>query len=211
MRTRIKFCGCTDVRDAMLAVETGADAIGMIFAPSARRIAEEAAREIAAHLPPFVTPVGVFVNPRLEDVARARALFPDLAVQLHGDETPEFAASLGGIVVKVLHVSAERPDRDALEREAESFPRETLLMFDTAAGAARGGTGVAFDWSAAEAIARQRSVIVGGGLTPENVAACVRAVRPFGVDVRSGIETGARKDPLKMRAFVKAVKDSDAA
>lgn len=211
MRTRIKFCGCTDVRDAMLAVETGADAIGMIFAPSPRRITEEAARDIAAHLPPFVTPVGVFVNPVLEDIERSRALFPDLAVQLHGDETPEFAASLGGTVVKVLHVSAENPDGAALAREAASFSPQTLLMFDTAGGGARGGTGIAFDWSSIEAIARRRDVIVGGGLTPENVAACVRAVRPFGVDVRSGIETGARKDPLKMRAFVKAVKETDAA
>jgi phosphoribosylanthranilate isomerase len=210
MRTRIKFCGCTGVRDAMLAVETGADAIGMIFAPSPRRIAESAAKEIAQHLPPFVSPVGVFVNPSREEIERARSLFPDLIVQLHGDESPSFVSSIDGKVVKAIHVAPDAEDGEAIERAANRHPR-AILLFDTKTDASRGGTGQTFPWRLIAPIARERHVIVSGGLTPENVAACVRTVRPYGVDVRSGIESEARKDALKMRAFVKAVKDSDAA
>jgi phosphoribosylanthranilate isomerase len=210
MRTRIKFCGCTGVRDVMLAVETGADAVGMIFAPSPRRIAESAAKEIAQHLPPFVTPVGVFVNPSHDDIERARSLFPDLVIQLHGEESASFVSSIDGKVVKAIHVAPDATDSDAIERAANQHPR-AILLFDTKADTARGGTGQTFPWRIVAQVARERHVIVSGGLTPENVAACVRTVRPYGVDVRSGIETDARKDALKMRAFVKAVKETDAA
>lgn len=210
MRTRIKFCGCTGVHEVQLAIETGADAIGMIFAPSPRRIAESAAKDIAAQLPPFITPVGVFVNPAREEIERARAIFPDLVVQLHGDESPSFVSSIDGKVIKTIHVASDATDGDAVARAAHEHPR-AILLFDTLSGTARGGTGVTFPWRLIAPLARERQIIVGGGLTPQNVAECVRAVRPFGVDVRSGIETDARKDVLKMRAFVKSVKDSDAA
>jgi phosphoribosylanthranilate isomerase len=193
-----------------LAVQTGADAIGMIFAPSPRRITESAAKHIAQQLPAFITPVGVFVNPSLDDIARARAIFPDLVVQLHGDETPSFVSSIDGKVIKTIHVKPDESDGNAIERAANQHPR-AILLFDTATNGARGGTGVAFPWKLIAPVARQRHVIVGGGLTPENVSTCVRSVQPFGVDVRSGIETDNRKDERKMRAFVKAVKDSDAA
>jgi len=198
------------MQDVMLAVQTGADAIGMIFAPSPRRITESAARHIAERLPPFITPVGVFVNPSLDDIARARAIFPDLVVQLHGDETPSFVSSIDGKVIKTIHVSAEEKDANAVERAANLHPR-AILLFDSQVNGARGGTGVSFPWKLIAPIAQERQIIVGGGLTPENVASCVRAVRPFGVDVRSGIETDHRKDSQKMRAFVQAVKESDAA
>jgi phosphoribosylanthranilate isomerase len=210
MRTRIKFCGCTDVQDVLLAVQTGADAIGMIFAPSPRRITESAAKHIAERLPPFITPVGVFVNPSLDDIGRARAIFPDLVVQLHGDETPSFVSSIDGKVIKTIHVRADEKDANAVERAANQHPR-AILLFDTHANGARGGTGVVFPWKLIAPIAQQRQIIVGGGLTPENVSSCVRTVRPFGVDVRTGIETDHRKDAVKMQAFVKAVKESDAA
>ncbi len=210
MRTRIKFCGCTDLHDVMLAVETGADAIGMIFAPSTRRITESAARHIAEHLPPFITPVGVFVDPTREQIARAREIFPDLVVQLHGDESPSFVSSIDGKVIKTIHVPPDATDSNAIELAANQHPR-AILLFDTVANGQLGGTGVTFPWKMIAAIARERQVIVGGGLHPENVPACVRAVRPFGVDVRSGIETDGRKDAKKMRAFVQAVKESDAA
>jgi phosphoribosylanthranilate isomerase len=194
----------------MLAIETGADAIGMIFAPSPRRIAESAARHIAGHLPPFITPVGVFVNPTHDQIARAREIFPDLVVQLHGDESPSFVSSLDGKIIKTIHVPPDAADTDAIERAANQHPR-AILMFDTAVDGKRGGTGVTFPWRTIAPIARERQVIVSGGLSAENVPACVRAIRPFGVDVRSGIETNGRKDAMKMRAFVQAVKDSDAA
>jgi phosphoribosylanthranilate isomerase len=194
----------------MMAVETGADAIGMIFAPSPRRITESAARHIAEHLPPFITPVGVFVDPSRDDVARARDIFPDLVVQLHGEETPSFVSSLDGKVIKTIHVARDAADSDAVERAGNEHPR-AILLFDTLVDGQRGGTGVVFPWRTIAPVARQRQVIVGGGLTPENVSNCVRTIRPFGVDVRSGVETDGRKDVHKMRAFVQAVKDTDAA
>ena len=209
MRTRIKFCGCTELQDVMLAVETGADAIGMIFAPSTRRITESAARHIAEHLPPFITPVGVFVNPSRDEIFREREIFPDLVVQLHGDEPPSFVSSIDGKVLKTIHVAQDAADPGTIERAANEHPR-AIVLFDTAAGAQRGGTGQTFPWKTVAPVARERQVIVGGGLTPENVGQCVRTLRPFGVDVRSGIETDSRKDAAKMRAFVQAVRESDA-
>lgn len=210
MRTRIKFCGCVDAHDVTLAVETGADAIGMIFADSPRRITVGGAREIARILPPFITPVAVFVNPAIDDLARVRELFPDVVLQLHGSESPAFVASIDGKVVKVLHVPPGVEDTRALELAAAQHPR-AMLMFDTSASGRSGGTGVPFQWRAVAPIAHERQIIVGGGLTPGNVSNCVRTIRPFGVDVRSGIETDGKKDIVKMRAFVQAVKETDAA
>lgn len=194
----------------MLAVQTGADAIGMIFAESPRRISMEAALEIAAVLPPFITPVGVFVEPSWDEIANVRAIFPDLVIQLHGDESPAFASSLDAKVIKTIRVSPDGADQAELERQVHLHPR-AIALFDTAAHGLLGGSGKTFPWRLVGPIARERQVIVGGGLTPENVSNCVRTVRPYGIDVRSGIETDGRKDPLKMRAFVQAVKDTDVA
>jgi len=208
-RTRVKFCGCTSWGDVRAAIETGADAVGMIFAPSPRRITESAARYVAQHLPPFITPVGVFVDPTREDIARARDIFPDLVVQFSGDEDPAFVTSVDGKNIKAIHVAPDATDGDALLRAAGAYPR-AITMFDTSVAGKAGGTGVTFAWKAVAGIAKGRPVIVAGGLTPENVGACVRAVRPFGVDVRSGIESENRKDEKKMRAFVRAVREADA-
>lgn len=193
-----------------MAVETGADAIGMIFAPSPRRITESAARHIAERLPPFITPVGVFIDPTRDEIARARDIFPDLVIQLHGTESPTFVSSIDGKVIKTIHVAYDATDASAVERAANEHPR-AILLFDTVVDGKRGGTGVTFPWRTIAPIARERQVIVGGGLTPENVSNCVRTVRPYGVDVRSGIENQNRKDLARMRAFVQAVKDTDAA
>ncbi len=193
-----------------MAVETGADAIGMIFAPSVRRITEGAAKHIAEELPPFITPVGVFVNPSRDEIARARSIFPDLVVQLHGDESPSYVSSIDGRVIKTIHVDPNNADPAALERLANEHPR-AIVLFDTAAAGLSGGTGVPFPWKAVAPVARKRQVIVAGGLTPETVAQCVQAARPYGVDVRSGVESGGRKDRDRMRAFVRAVKEVDAA
>jgi phosphoribosylanthranilate isomerase len=130
-------------------------------------------------------------------------------VQLHGDEPPTFVSSIDGKVIKTIHVPHDATDTNAIELAANQHPR-AILLFDTVVDGKRGGTGVTFPWRAIAPIARERQVMVGGGLNPENVPACVRTVRPFGVDVRSGIETDGRKDAMRMRAFVQAVKDSDA-
>lgn len=191
-----------------MAIETGADAIGMIFAPSTRRITESAAKHIAERLPPFITPVGVFVDPTRDDIARAREIFPDLVIQLHGDEPPSFVSSLDGKVIKTIHIPHDAAQPSEVERAGNEHPR-AILLFDTLVNGQRGGTGMTFPWRTVAPIARERQVVVGGGLTPENVSNCVRTVRPYGVDVRSGIETDGRKDLAKMRAFVQAVKDTD--
>lgn len=210
MRTRIKFCGCTSTQDVTLAVETGADAIGLIFAPSPRRVTQNAARHIAETLPPFITPVGVFVNPTRDEIGRARDIFPDLVVQLSGDESPSFATSIDGKVIKTIHVDPQATDPAAVERASNEFPR-AIVLFDTKDPERAGGTGATFQWKVIAAVARSWQIIAAGGLTPENVGACVRAIHPYGVDVRSGVETEGRKDRAKMRAFVQAVKDADAA
>lgn len=193
-----------------LAVETGADAIGLIFAPSPRRITQSEGRYIAETLPPFITPVGVFVNPSRDDIGRARDIFPDLVVQLSGEESPSFTTSVDGKIIKTIHVDPETSDPATVERASNEYPR-AIVLFDTKDPKAAGGTGGTFQWKVTAAIARSRQIIVAGGLTAENVGACVCAVRPYGVDVRSGVETESRKDRAKMRAFVQAVKEADAA
>ena len=193
-----------------LAVETGADAVGLIFAPSPRRITLSDARYIAESLPPFITPVGVFVNPSRDEIARARDIFPDLVVQLGGEESPSFATSVDGKVIKTIHVDPQSSDPSAVERASNEFPR-AIVLFDTKDPQRAGGTGMTFPWKVIAGIARSRQIIVAGGLTPENVGESVRTIRPYGVDVRSGVETENRKDRAKMRAFVQAVKEADAA
>ncbi len=194
----------------MIAIETGADAVGIIFAPGPRRIAESVAKDIAAQLPPFITPVGVFVNPTYDEIARARAIFPDMVIQLSGTESPSFVSSLEGKLIKAVHVAPEGETEEALTNRAGQHPR-AIVLFDTKVEGMAGGTGQPFSWRTIAPISRRRQVMIAGGLTPENVSSCVRTIRPFGVDVRSGIETDGRKDAMKMRAFVQAVKETDGA
>ena len=200
----IKFCGCTSSRDVELAIEAGADAFGMIFAPSPREISMEAASEIARRMSPSIEPVAVFVNPTMELVESVRKLFPNLRLQFSGDETPDFVATFGDRAIKAIHVDKEAT-LDAAR--AARFADATLLL-DARHDGMAGGTGRTFAWEHAVPLARERRVVVAGGLTPENVAECVERVRPFGVDVRSGIENDDRKDLQKMHAFVRAVRES---
>jgi phosphoribosylanthranilate isomerase len=198
----IKFCGCTQRADVDLAIESGADAFGMIFAPSPREISLEAAAEIARR-PSAIQPVAVFVNPSQALVDEVREMFPQALLQFSGDEPPEFVARYGDRAIKAVHV-----DRDAtnLSERAARFPEATLLL-DARHDGMAGGTGMTFAWEHAIPIARERRVVVAGGLTPENVAACIERVRPFGVDVRTGIERDDRKDLSKMQAFVRAARE----
>ncbi len=200
----IKFCGCTSLHDVTLAREAGADAFGMIFAPSPRRIAFEAAQEIARRAPAGIAPVAVFVNPEPTDVDAAVELFPNALLQFSGDETPEFVGRFGERAIKAIHID-DRSTR--VEERCERYP-QALLLFDARQDGMAGGTGRTFDWSLAAPIAAKRRVVVAGGLQPENVGDCVTLVRPFGVDVRTGIETEGYKDPEKMKAFVRAVRQA---
>ncbi len=210
MRTRIKFCGCTNVSDAQAAIACGVDAIGVIFAlASPRRVSAETARAIASIVPAFVSLIGVFVEPTAAQVAAARA--QGYIPQFSGRESAELCESAAAGYIKVFHLAPQSSALDLSEFDAatRAFARATPML-DTAVGGTFGGTGQTFHWEVARPIAAVRPLIVGGGLTPDNVGDCVRKVRPFGVDVRSGIETAGVKDPEKMRAFVRAVKEADA-
>lgn len=206
--TRIKFCGCTSVADVELAHEAGADLFGMIFAESPRAISFNIAAEIARHVPHGIEPVAVFVNPARDDVERARSLFGGITIQLSGTEAPEFVDGISGGVVKAIHVGDDS-EKD-IERACERYNR-SILLFDSRVAGAFGGTGKTFNWSIVKQMARWRPCIIGGGLDSDNVRELVKTVRPYGVDVRSGIETDGRKDAAKMRAFVHAVRENDAA
>jgi phosphoribosylanthranilate isomerase len=196
----MKFCGITRREDAFGAADAGATAIGFVFAPSSpRAITPDAARTIARALPPFVLRVGVFVDQGaswLRYVAEAVGL--DL-VQLHGRETPS-AACWWPRMIKAL------PRDVDLLAAASEWPDDVTMLVDAATGDAPGGTGRLADWPAAAALARTRRVVLAGGLTAENVGEAIAIVRPYAVDVSSGIETRpGEKSAARMRAFAHAV------
>jgi phosphoribosylanthranilate isomerase len=177
----VKICGITREADARTAVENGASAIGFIFWPeSPRYIEPERARGIVRMLPPFVTAVGVFVNEPVDRVNEVAEIAGLGAVQLHGDEGPEVVDRLTRPVVKALgHVDGAA---------AAQWPQRVTLLVDAEDRVRRGGTGARADWQGARALAASRNVVLAGGITPANVIEAVTAVRPFGIDVSSGVE-----------------------
>ena len=198
-QVRIKICGVTSVEDALAAVRLGADALGFNFWPDSKRyVSPSTAEAIIARLPPFVTTVGVFVN---QPEGEIRAIASESGVQvfqLHGDEPPDFCARLPLPVIKAIPVDQVKTLSRLLSYEVSAF------LLDTPSRGF-GGSGVPFDWSLAEGVSEVAPVILAGGLTPENVAEAIRAVRPYAVDVASGVESrpGA-KDPAKMARFIAA-------
>lgn len=198
---KVKICGITNTADARAAVEAGADALGFIFyAKSSRCVTTLQAKRIIEKLPPFIATIGVFVDEEfgaLLDAARTVGLS---AVQLHGVETPEFCTLIHGVrVIKAARV------RGIADIEALGAYDVSAYLLDAYSPDAHGGTGLKCDWSvAAEGVATlKRPVILAGGLTPENVAEAVRAVRPYAVDVASGVEASPGiKDHEKVRAFI---------
>jgi len=207
----VKICGCTSVADVEIALDAGADAVGVILAEgSDRRVGIERFHEIAEFVPALATLVAVFVDPpaSLVDEALKVGAIP----QFHGYEPPEACeAFAAGPYLKAYHVRADRtPDAAEFDAFARPFHHATWL-FDTARSDGRsGGSGETFRWETARELAGERRFVVSGGLTPDNVGACVRTIRPYAVDVRSGVETNGRKDPRKVRAFVRAVREVNA-
>ena len=202
---RVKICGISDSATAVVAAEAGADAIGLIFAPSRRRVTAAQAREIAAALPPFVTKVGVFVDEergRIEELIAACGLG---AVQLHGAEPPEFCVGFHVPVVKAIRV------KDASSLEQMTAYQVDAFLLDTFDASALGGTGRTFDWTLAIQAARTHRTILSGGMTPVNVVEALTRVVPYGVDVSSGVETDGRKDHAKIRDFIRRVREWDRA
>ena len=196
----VKICGITRLEDAEVAIAAGARALGFVFwSDSPRFIDPYRARAIVALVPPFVTTVGVFVNQPLEDVSRIAALVRLSAVQLHGDESPTYAASLARPVVKAMPLGDSTPDLDP-------WPSRVTILLDAHDPIKRGGTGRTVDWLAASTIARRRRTILAGGLAPENVAEAVARVRPFGIDVSSGVEKSPGiKDHTRIDALFEAL------
>jgi phosphoribosylanthranilate isomerase len=207
MRTRIKVCGITRLEDALLAVELGADALGFVFWPgSPRCVSLRQAARIAAALPPFVETVGVFVNQSLEEIRTASAGAGLCAIQLHGDEPPGAWGRVPGRCIKAIGVA---PGFDAAA--VASWPPEVWPLLDAHDPARRGGTGRAVDWEIAAEVSRARRIILAGGLEASNVRDAVARVRPFAVDVSSGVEREPGiKDPGRLRAFVDSVAEADA-
>ena len=203
MNVKVKICGITSTADALAAVEAGADALGfMFYAPSPRCVSFASAGEIIGELPPLVAKVGVFVNPTEEEVRRVITECGIDTLQFHGEESPEFCRRFGLKVIKAFRVR----DAESLQ-PTKDFPKEAWLLDSYVAGQL-GGTGARFNWDlATDAARRHRSVLLAGGLTPENAAEAVRKVRPYGLDVSSGVASApGKKDAAKVRAVIAAAK-----
>ena len=205
-RTRIKICGITRAEDAATAVAAGADAIGVIFAPSPRQVSVEQAAAILAAVPPLVARVGVFVDAPSEEIASAVAACGLTAVQLSGAESPEFCDTLPIPVVKVLHVGTDFP----VDTGEPYRGHANAVLLDTLATDKAGGTSQCFDWQAVGELPGWAPSIVAGGLNPENVGACITALRPFAVDVSSGVESAPGiKNHERIAQFCAAVRRAD--
>lgn len=197
----VKVCGITRAEDARLAAQAGASAIGFVFWPrSLRAIDPETARRIAEQVPGNVLVVGVFVNQSPAEVAGVVTTVGLDAVQLHGDEDPLHYAHVGAPIIKAVPLGPGAPGA-----AWAGLPPGVVVLIDGALPTARGGTGSLADWPRAAEIAACRQTILAGGLTPENVASAITAVRPFGVDVSSGVELRPGvKDPDRLKRFVRA-------
>ena len=201
-RTRVKFCGITQLSDALAAIDCGVDALGFVFHPaSPRYLAPEQAGAIIAALPPFICTVGLFVDAPVELVREVVLRTRLDLVQYHGAEAPEQCRAVERPYVKAIAMKA---DVDVV-REAGRYGDAAALLLDTYHPTLAGGTGQGFDWSRIPA-ERTKPIVLAGGLTAENVAAAIAAVAPYAVDVSGGIEQSKGiKDPAKMRAFMSEV------
>ena len=216
--TWVKICGTTNLEDALTAVEAGADAVGFVFyEKSLRNISVEAARNIVEKLPESVEKIGVFVNEMEETLCDVADRIGLTSVQMHGDNEDPHVADL--VVAKqprlkvlaAISMSQERPDGWAMMWHPDTVH---AFLVDSGDSSKHGGTGDVFNWRASvpvlENIKRLGRVVAAGGLTPENVGEAMGILQPWGVDVASGVEAKpGKKDPEKVRAFVKAVRDAD--
>lgn len=200
-QVRIKICGISDVETAMGAAALGADAIGMVFAPSKRRVTPETARAISLSLPPFVSRVGVFVNAALQEVMEIADFCQLDAVQLHGNEPPDYCRSLRQRVIKAFQM------REGTMDNINDYPVDGILL-DSYVTGTHGGTGIAFDWTVIQRLNVHRPLILAGGLNADNVSKAIEIAGPYAVDVSSGIETNGTKDLDKIENFINKVKSA---
>ena len=204
-RVRVKICGITSVNDAMLAVESGADAIGLVFyEPSPRNIDILLARKIVDSLPPFVTPVALFVDPPVSLVKKVMFELGPLMLQFHGNEPEVFCSQFKLPYMKAIRV---RSDVNLLQC-ANLYPSASALLADTYIEGTAGGSGQTFDWTLLPE-SLPCPLILSGGLDAGNITQAIRQVRPYAVDVSSGVErTKGIKDALKIKAFMQGVADA---
>lgn len=202
---RVKICGITNAADALAAVEAGANLLGFNFYErSPRFVAAEEAAKIRRQLPRKIEAVGIFVNASPADVTALRKAVKLDAAQLHGDESPETAAE---IARQLPVIKAFRVEEDFRLAALDEYPEAFAFLFDAAHTGQYGGTGRTTDWDAARRAAVDRRIILAGGLKVENVAAAVRIVRPYGVDVASGVESKpGKKDHGRLREFIQEVR-----
>lgn len=200
---KVKICGITGLTTAIAAVDYGADALGFVFAESKRKITEVKAKEIITHLPREILKVGVFVNEAKEKIEEVASSVGLTHVQLHGDETPAFCESLSYPVIKAISIYDEKS-----LKSIENYKCEYVLI-DGPKGQYRGGNGLSFDWNCISAgDLKDKKVILAGGLHEENVEEAIKLIKPYMVDVSSGVESEGKKDLNKIQSFIIKAKGS---
>ncbi|MDX1489822.1 MAG: phosphoribosylanthranilate isomerase [Pseudohongiellaceae bacterium] len=204
-RTRIKICGLSNIEEALRAVDCGADAIGLVFyEKSSRAVSIAQAKAIYSALPAFVSIVGLFVNPSRSEVEQVLAQVPLDCLQFHGEETPDFCASFSRPYMKAIRVQDGLDVNSKIREYADS----RAILLDSYSATSAGGTGEVFDWSIAQQCVAQSKlpIVLAGGLEPDNVAQAIKQVRPYAVDVSSGVESApGRKSEQRMKAFINEV------
>ncbi|MBV1879353.1 MAG: phosphoribosylanthranilate isomerase [Pseudomonadales bacterium] len=205
MRTRIKICGITNIDDANAAIDAGVDALGFVmYAKSPRYITVEAAMELVEKIPPFVTTVALFVNESSEFVNRVLDQVSFDLCQFHGDESDQYCRQFKKPFLKAIRVKKDM----SLQQVVDEYPSSHGVLLDTYVPGNYGGTGESIDWQALPTL--RNKVVLAGGLEPNNVAAAISLVNPYGIDVSSGVEAQqGRKDINKIRDFVNAVAAAD--
>lgn len=202
--TKVKICGLMESQHVIAAVEGGADAIGFVFAPSKRRVTTAQAQELAKLVPSDVLKIGVFVNPGKEELERTILEVPLDVIQLHGDEEPDFLKDIKTACIKAISI---RDKRDI--EKAKKFQTE-FILFDAPGTDFKGGSGMTFNWKLLKghSISTDR-IILAGGLNKLNVKEAIDRVKPYMVDVSSGVEISGRKDEQLIREFIQTVKDEE--
>lgn len=202
--TKVKICGLMELEHVKVAVQSGADAVGFVFAKSRRQVTVEQAKLLASVVPSGVLKIGVFVNETLEEVERIATEVPLDVIQLHGDENPEYVRRVSLPTIKALSITTLEDVKNASQFDVDYF------LFDAPGVEFRGGSGHSFDWTllAKENIPNDK-VILAGGLTENNISEAIHIVKPFMVDVSSGVETAQQKDGVKIRTFIRTVKDEE--
>lgn len=214
--TWVKICGISDIDSAVTTANAGADYLGMVLAPSSRQVSPEKARRITEsvrQLNASPQTVGVFVNRPSVEVNQIADYCKLDWVQLSGDETWDYCKSIIKPIVKVFHIASDARQAEVSTEIFRGYslipPNHIISLLDSAVTNAYGGTGTAFNWKTAKAVADKFSVMIAGGLNPDNVGQLIRTANPWGVDVSSGVETDGKKDPEKIKAFIETVRRLD--